>query len=270
MPEIKINDANLYYEAHGNGEPLVLIPGLGTGLWLWFKQAPVFAGSFRTIVFDPPGVGRSQESDVAFTARSMAATVARLLDALDIERAHVLGASLGGFVAQEFALEFPQKTMSLVLACTSAGGAGHIPPPASVLEAYASNFQLNAEERIRQNLLLSFAPDYVATHGAEVERVLEMRLSNFVPDEVYMQQAHAGQTFDASARVSQIKARTLVITGDADGIVPVENSYNLAAEIPQAKLAVVPGGSHMFFIEEADRFNQAVVEFIKQVRPTQS
>jgi pimeloyl-ACP methyl ester carboxylesterase len=76
MPTININNADFYYEIHGDGEPLILIPGLGTGLWLWFKQVPAFAESFRTIIFDPPGVGRSVSSEVEFTARSLAATVA--------------------------------------------------------------------------------------------------------------------------------------------------------------------------------------------------
>ncbi|MDQ1558038.1 MAG: hypothetical protein QOD32_1098 [Pyrinomonadaceae bacterium] len=263
MPKLSIDGASIYYEVHGEGAPLVLIPGLGTGLWLWFKQTPAFAAHFRTIVFDPPGVGRSDKSDVAFSTHALAATVAKLLDALGIEHAHVLGASLGGFVAQEFALQFPQRTESLVLCCTSAGGERHVPPDAAVLAAYASNFALAAAERIRQNLLLSFAPSYVAEQGAEVERVLEMRLSNVVPDEVYMQQARAGQTFDAAARVSEIAARTLVITGDADRVVPAENSARLADAIPGAQLLVIPG-SHMFFIEAAAQFNAAVVAFLEQ------
>lgn len=270
MPNSKINDADVYYEIHGDGEPLILIPGLGTGRWLWFKQVPVFAESLRTIIFDPPGVGRSGESAEPFTTRSMAGTIAELLDALGVAHAHVLGASLGGFVAQEFALLFPQKVMSLVLCCTSAGGAGHVPPPAAVLEAYAANFGLNAAARIRQNLLLSFAPRYVEGQAQEVERVLEMRLSNFVPDEVYLQQARAGQTFDADARVSRITAPTLIITGDADRIVPMENSAHLTDAIPGAKLEVIPGGSHMFFIEEAARFNAAVLAFLKHVPSSQT
>ncbi len=270
MPIIKINNESLYYEIHGDGEPLILIPGLGTGLWLWFKQVPAFAQFFRTIIFDPHGIGRSDKRGEALTTHTLAATVAELLKALDIEQAHVLGASLGGFVAQEFALGYPQKTISLVLCCTSAGGARHIPPPAIVMQAYASNFHFAVEERIRRNLLLAFAPRYITEHAAEVERVIEMRLSNFVPDDVYMNQVRAGQAFDAEARIPQIKIPTLVISGDADKIVPVENSFNLAAAIPRAKLVTVPGGGHMFFIEQAETFNAAILEFINHVRLSQT
>ncbi len=270
MPKISLDDADIYYETHGDGEPLILIPGLGTGLWLWYKQVPAFAQSFRTVIFDPPGVSRSDNQREAFTIRALAGTIAKLLDSLSIERAHVLGASLGGFVAQEFALCYPHQTESLVLCCTSAGGARHVPPPASVLEAYAANFHLSVNERIRRNLLLSFAPRYVAEHAAEVERVISMRLSNFVPDEVYLSQVRAGQTFDADGRVSRIATPTLVITGDADLIVPIENSATLAAAIPRSKLVLIPGGGHMVFIEEAETFNAAVIQFIKHVRSSQT
>lgn len=265
MPEIKIDGAHFYYETHGDGEPLVLIPGLGTGLWLWFKQSPFFARHFRTIIFDPPGVGRSGITNEELTTRSLAAKVAGLLDNLDIERAHVLGASLGGFVAQEFALDYPQKLMSLVLCCTSAGGVGHVPSPASVWEAYSANFHLSRNERIRANLALSFSPRFIAEHKAEIERIMEMRLSNDMPDEVYMSQVRAGLSFDSSARISNIETPTLVITGDADIIVPIENSHNLQAAIPDAKLVIVTGGSHLFFIEQAEDFNVAVLEFINRI-----
>lgn len=268
MSTISTEDGNIYYESRGDGEPLILIPGLGTGSWLWFKQVPAFARSFRTITFDPPGVGRSTASGAASsTTRSLADGVANLLDALGVARAHVLGASLGGFVAQEFALAYPHKTGSLVLCCTSAGGARHVPTDAAVLLAYASNFALSADERIRQNLSLSFAPRYVAEQADEVERVLELRLANSVPDDVYLRQVRAGQSHDADARVGRIGARTLVITGDADRVVPAENSANLAGAIPRAKLLVMPGGSHLFFIEQADAFNSAVVEFIRDANP---
>src|SRR5947209_4314253 len=105
MPEIQTNNVRLYYEEHGAGAPLVLIPGFGTGLWIWFKQVPAFAARFRTIVFDPRGVARSEQRDEPVTIRLIADDVAALLDELDIARAHILGASFGGFVAQEFRSE---------------------------------------------------------------------------------------------------------------------------------------------------------------------
>ena len=265
MPTVKVKDAELYYEEHGRGEPLVLVPGFGTGLWIWYRQVPDFAERFRTIVFDPRGVARSQAPDAPFTMRDLAEDLAALLEELKVERAHVLGASFGGFVAQEFALAHPARARSLVLCCTSYGGAGHVPPSPETLAAIASTKGLNTEERVRENWGLAFSQRFAAEHPEEVERVISLRAESFVPEHAYTRQLQAAVAFDAAARVGAIEAPTLVITGDADAIVPHENSSNLAAAIPGATLRVVEGGSHAFFIEQAAAFNRTVVEFIKQL-----
>src|SRR5918999_596215 len=98
MPTASVKGVGLYYEEHGRGEPLVLVPGFGTGLWIWYRQVPALAERFRTIVFDPRGVARSAAADGRFTMRDLADDLAALLEGLKVGRAHVLGASFGGFV----------------------------------------------------------------------------------------------------------------------------------------------------------------------------
>jgi pimeloyl-ACP methyl ester carboxylesterase len=265
MPTASARGAELYYEEHGRGEPLVLVPGFGTGLWIWYRQVPVFAERFRTIIFDPRGVARSQAPDEPFTMRDLADDLAALLEELKVEKAHVLGASFGGFVAQEFALAHPSRTRGLVLSCTSSGGPGHVPPAPETLAAIASTKGLNSEERVRENLLLAFSPRFVAEHPSEVERVIGLRAANDLPEHAYLRQLQAAVAFDAAARVGEIKVPTLVITGDADRIVPHQNSLHLAAAIPGSALKIIDGGSHAFFIEQAAEFNRAVVEFVGQL-----
>jgi pimeloyl-ACP methyl ester carboxylesterase len=265
MATAKINGAELYYEEHGRGEPLVLVPGFGAGLWIWYRQVEDFARRFRTVVFDPRGVARSHAPDAPFTMRDLAEDLAALLEELKVERAHVLGASFGGFVAQEFALAHPERTRSLVLCCTSYGGAGHVPPAPETLAAIASTKGLNTQERVRENLLLAFSLRFVAEQSEEVERVVGLRAESDVSEHAYLRQLQAAVAFDAAARVGGIEVPTLVITGDADRIVPHENSFKLAAAIPGSTLRVIEGGSHAFFIEQADEFNRAVVEFIEQL-----
>jgi pimeloyl-ACP methyl ester carboxylesterase len=189
--------------------------------------------------------------------------VAALLRELQVERAHILGASFGGFVAQEFALAYPLLTESLILCCTSFGGPNHVPPPLTTLQAIASTKGLNTEDRVRENLLLAFSGDYLTEQRAEVERVIELRAANPVPEYAYQHQLQAAIVFNTEARVSEIKAPTLVLTGSLDIIVPYVNSLNLAARIPGARLRIIEGGSHTFFIERAAEFNQAVTEFIE-------
>jgi pimeloyl-ACP methyl ester carboxylesterase len=264
MPTVSVRGVQLYFEEHGRGEPLVLVPGFGTGLWIWYRQVPDFAERFRTIVFDPRGVARSHASDEPFTMRDLAEDLAALLEELQVEQAHVLGASFGGFVAQEFALAHPERTRSLILCCTSYGGVGHRPPAPETLAAIASTKGLNTEERVRENLLLAFSPRFVEEQPAEVERVINLRAENDVPEYAYLRQLQAAVAFDTAARIGRITAPTLVITGDEDVIVPHENSVNLAEAIPGAELRIVEGGSHTFFIERPREFNRAVVDFIER------
>lgn len=266
MPEVQLRGARLYYETSGGGDPLVLVPGFSNGLWIWFKQTEELARRFRVVVFDPRGVARSEGRDEPFTIADLADDVAGLLGALEIESAHVLGASFGGFVAQEFALKYRSRTRSLVLACTSYGGSGHVSPPPETLAAIASTKGLNTEERARENLLLAFSPGYLAREAEEVERITRLRAENNVPEYVYMRQLQAAVGFDGSRRAAEIEAPTLVVTGDSDVIVPPQNSYNLAAAIPGAELRIVEGGSHTFFIERAEEFNAIVADFIERTR----
>src|ERR1044071_1146533 len=112
MPKVQVGNVGLYYEEHGAGEPLVLVPGFGTGLWIWYRQIHSLAGRFRVIAFDPRGVARSDKPDEPMTMRAYADDVNALLEALNVEKAHVLGASFGGFVAQEFALAHAGRTKS--------------------------------------------------------------------------------------------------------------------------------------------------------------
>ena len=262
MPKVSVNGLQLYYESAGDGEPVVLIPGFAAGRWIWFKQTAELARKFRVIVFDPRGVSASDKPEGPQTIGLLADDIAHLFQTIGIESAHVVGASFGGFVAQEFALKYPHLTRKLVLCCTSFGGPNHVVPAPETLAALASTKGLNSEERMRANLLLAFTPEYVQTQIAEVDQVVHLRATNEVPEHIYLSQLHAAVNFNSESRLEQIASPTLVLSGDADVIVPVQNSRNLAAKIPGAKLEIIAGGSHTFFIEQATEFNHIVAEFL--------
>ena len=189
-----------------------------------------------------------------------------MLDELDIKSVHILGISFGGFVAQDFALRYPGRVNKLVLACTSYGGKGHVLPSMDILAAFASTKGLNSKERIRQYLTMAFSPDFVAASPAIVDDFCHLREQNNVPEAVYMDQLLSATTFDFSSSVAEIAAETLVLTGDKDTIVPMQNSKNLAAAMPTARLETVASGSHMFFVEQAERFNSVVTGFLKDTQ----
>lgn len=258
-----MSDIQIYFEEHGEGEPLLLIPGFAAGAWIWFKQVAPLSTKFRVVTFDPRGIGQSSFRFEPLTIRLLADDVAASLRGLNIERAHILGASFGGFVAQEFALAYPAMTRTLLLCCTSFGGPNHVAPSMETLMALASTNGFNTEERIRRNLLPAFSPGFVREHPDEIDDTVRLRLANPVVEEACRSQLVAAVGFNAESRVSGIKAPTLVLSGDADAIVPVQNSHNLAANIPGAKLKIIAGGSHLFFIEHPDEFNSIVTDFLE-------
>jgi pimeloyl-ACP methyl ester carboxylesterase len=261
---IKTEDFELFYERKGTGEPLVLIPGFAAGAWTWFRQIEELAEDFRVITFDPRGISRSKTSrETIVSLRKIADDVAALLDELKIERANVLGVSFGGFVAQEFALAYPERLKKLILACTSFGGVNHVAPQWEVLSAFIATDDLNKTERIRKFMIPAFTPEFYAENREVVEKVCRLREQNFVPETVYMQQLQAATNFDAENRLKNIKAETLILTGEKDIVVPPQNSKNLAEKIPNASLKIIENGSHMFFIENADEFNNAITNFLK-------
>ena len=263
MPIIDVAGATIYFETAGSGDPLVLIPGFASGIWSWKFQFDVLSDHFRVIAFDPRGISRSHiKADYPNSIECIADDVGLLLDELGVQKANILGTSFGGFVTQEFALRYPERTNKLVLACTSYGGPGHVLPSMEILTAFAATKGLNSKERIRKYLAMAFSPEFIVESPGIVDDFCLLREQNNVPEYVYLNQLSSATTFDASARVSKIGCETLVLTGDRDTVVPMQNSINLAATIPHATLVTVDGGSHMFFVEQNERFNSIVIDFL--------
>ena len=256
---------NLFYETHGTGEPLVLIPGFASGAWIWFEQIAELSKHFQVITFDPRGISRSKfeitETPIV-SINLIAEDICQILDELKIEKANVLGASFGGFVAQEFALNHANRLNKLILACTSFGGANHVPPSMEVLMSFASTDSLNSSERIRKYIQPAFTDEFWQNNKATVEKVCSLREENIVPEAVYFQQLQSAMAFNKENEVSKIKAETLVITGINDRVVPMQNSVNLSNLIPNSRLEIIENGSHLFFIEQAKEFNEIITKFI--------
>ena len=264
MRTFETDGARLAFETVGIGDPLVLIPGFASGTWSWKHQVGPLSEHFRIIVLDPRGIANSERGEVPGTIEQIADDVAALLDHLGLGSAHVLGISFGGFVAQEFAVRHRSKTRKLVLACTSYGGAGHVAPSPEFLIGFTSTTGLNSPARIRQYLARAFQEDFLARDPDVFEAFCEARERNMVPEDVYLEQLKSAMSFDFADAAKSIDVETLILSGDADTIVPVDNSRNLASVIPDAELKIVEGAGHMFFVERADAFNQAVVDFLKK------
>jgi pimeloyl-ACP methyl ester carboxylesterase len=258
---------NLYYETHGAGAPVILIPGFASGAWNWFRQTAELSKDFQVITFDPRGIGGSNTgnpSDLAnLSMETFVEDVLQILDELKIEKANVLGASFGGFVAQEFALSFPERLNKLILACTSAGGPNHVKPDIEILRSFSPDPNLTVGERIRKFIRPAFTDEFNAEQADEVEKVCRLREMNEVADALYFAQLQTAFTFDTENKLGAIENETLVITGDRDIVVPMQNSVKLAERMPNAKLKTIENGSHLIFIENAAEFNRTVTDFLK-------
>jgi len=262
MPYTDAPGFRMYYEEHGSGFPLLLINGLGSDHLEWLHQLPAFEARFRVLVFDNRGTGMTDVPPGPYSSAQMADDTASLLRALGIPRGHVLGVSLGGMIAQEVALRHPDLVEGLVLGCTGPGGELSLRPSPEAMAAFALAKGEDPEAELRRMLPFLYTDACIRERPQEIEGFVRRRLDHPMPPEGYLAQLFAAVSHDASLRLGKIRARTLVITGEADRLVNWENSLRLAGRIPGAKLVVLPGAPHRLFAETADAFNLEVLRFL--------
>jgi 3-oxoadipate enol-lactonase len=248
------------WERRGAGEPLLLIHGLGYARWGWEPVADGLAEAHEVVLFDNRGIGESDAPSGPYSVPGLARDAVAVLDAAGLERAHVLGTSLGGMIALQLSLDHPERVDKLVLACTTPGGPGSAPMPERTVRLMAEAQGLPAEIALRRFVENAFAahPD-----SAQIERIMRHRIATAQSPAAWAAQAATGAAFDVWKRLGEIHAQTLVLTGDQDAVVDPKNSDLLAARIPQTQLEVFAGGGHLFFWEQPDRFVDAVTEFLK-------
>ena len=263
MPHTQAPGFRLYYEEHGSGFPLLLINGLGSDHLEWLYQRPAFTPHFRVVVFDNRGTGKSAVPPGPYTTAQMADDAAALLRDLRISRAHVLGVSLGGMIAQEVALRHPDLVDRLVLGCTGPGGNLSVRPSPEAMAAFSGAEGEDAEAELRRMIPFLYTDSCCRERPGEIAAFVRRRMENPTPPEGYAAQLAAAVTHDAADRLERIRAKTLVITGDADRLVDRENSLRIAGRVPDAKLVVLSGAPHRLFAENADAFNREVLAFLR-------
>jgi pimeloyl-ACP methyl ester carboxylesterase len=265
MPKIQANGINIHYEIHGVGEPVVLIGGLGADTFLWFRQTPELSKNFQVIVFDNRGAGESDKPEVPYTIKMFADDTAGLLKALRISPAHIIGASLGGLIAQEFALTYPQMVNRLVLASTGFGGPHMVKPSLFALVPMLLTMRRSGDpaKDIRRSFELFTSQAWCEQNDDLVKQYVDWRVAHPQPPDAYKRQNAAVKTFDCEARIGQIKTPVLIIHGANDRVVPVKNAHLLKSKLPQAQLLIIPEAGHAAPIQCADQFNAAVTQFLK-------
>ncbi|MDX6200294.1 MAG: hypothetical protein QOJ79_3445 [Actinomycetota bacterium] len=262
MPFLTTDDGTrLYWEESGEGAPLLLIQGLGWSAEMWYSLVPELETAYRVIRYDARGIGRSDVPAGPYPIEVMADDALAVLRAAGVDRAHVLGVSLGGIVAQEVALRHPAAVTSLILGCTHPGGAETIWPDPEVLDALKNRAAASFDEVVAQAREFAYAPGATCVEE-DIRRRLELPTSN----EGYEAQLMGGLTFPGTTtRLPALTIPVLVFTGDLDRMVPPTNSENIAAAVKDATLVIIPGAGHVNFTEQPAAVAKAVREFLERV-----
>jgi pimeloyl-ACP methyl ester carboxylesterase len=264
MPKIKANGIKIYYEIHGRGEPLVLIMGLRRNATWWYRQLPALAEFFQVLVFDNRGAGRSEQPVEDYSMALFADDTAALMEALGLSSAHVLGISMGGYIAQELAIKYPERVQGLILGCTGPGGPQAVHMTAERMTTFMANQGLTPEEILRKDMDIYFSDRFIREEPAQVEKFVEISMRWYQPPAPFLRQFAACRQHDTFDRLHRIRQPTLILTGDDDPLVPPGNSLLLKERLLQARLETFPGGRHCFFMELAALFNQKVIDFLKK------
>ena len=257
------NDVRIAYESRGEGPTVLFVHGLGYDRRGWGPLPDLVAEEFRVLLVDNRGVGESDFPPGPYTVAQMAADAVAVLDAAGVERVHVLGVSLGGYIAQEIALSSPDRVDRLVLCSTSCAGPNQHPMPAAGVEAFGRFPTLEREAGLRLMVENSLGERGVRERPELVEEIYAYRLACAPPIEAWRAQLDAALAFDSYDRLAYIAAPTLVLHGTADTVIDARNGELLAERIPNARLELVPDRGHLLLREEADLIASLVREFLR-------
>jgi pimeloyl-ACP methyl ester carboxylesterase len=259
VPFIDSQGSRIYWDERSVGEPVLLIMGLGYPSDMWWRTRPALDGHYRTIVLDNRGSGRSDVPPGPYPIPQMAADAAAVLDAAGVEGAHVFGISMGGMIAQELALEFPERVRSLMLGCTAAGGPTAIRAEPEVTELLMNRGAMTPEQSALAAIPYVYDRD---TARDRIEEDLAIRRGWFPKPEGYVAQLQGILGWESYSRLPRLNVRTLVIHGETDRLVPLGNGELIAGRIPGAKLVRLPHASHIFPTDQTAAANGAILEFL--------
>lgn len=266
MPTLSVNNYDIYYEEHGDGDPLLLIAGLGSSCSMWWKQIDSLGKRYRVITPDHRGIGYSTEVHHPFSIEDLADDMAGLIRGLNIAPSNVLGVSMGGFIALTLTLRCPDIVNKLILVSTSAGGSTHVPSTEEILEIILNGDQSDVGAYCRMLYPALAGPGRMQSQPDDLNHIIGNALEKPLSPEAYLYQlmavdayASANTTADA---LEKIRKPTLVLHGEADPLVPYPNGRHLADHIKDAAMISYPDVGHILPIEAADQFNRDVMNFL--------
>lgn len=264
LPKVRPDDIALYYEIHGAGAPLLLIAGLGSDSSSWGGVVAKLSARWKIITFDNRGVGRSEIPEKSYTVGEMASDAIRLLDHLKIKKAHILGHSMGGYIAQEIAIDHPERVEKLVLESTASVSSQR---NNELFRGFYQELQEGAE---LEGWIRRWAGWLFSQKCLSRKTFIEAFVKNRPKDpfaelaQGLKGQIDAAATFNTRERLGRIKAETLVIEGEEDILILPEEAEALAKGIPGSIFQCVKGAAHCMHIENRHLFVKAVSQFLER------
>jgi pimeloyl-ACP methyl ester carboxylesterase len=263
MPAVDLGSHTLWYDEHGSGRPLLLIPGLGASRLSWTSQIDRLSPHFRLLVLDNRDAGDSALGTSQYTIADLADDGAALLVTLRLPSACVMGWSMGGAIAQELIDRHPACVTRLALVATTPGGKVQVPPPTSMGPFLARTDTETIEARVRRTYPHLAAPGYMAAHPGDLDAIVFAQESQPMSNVSYRRQLGAMVGWPGIGEgLSRIAVPTVVIHGDLDPLLPYANGQYLAAHIPGSSLYTYHGVGHLPPIEAADRFARDTIAFL--------
>ena len=264
MPFAKVNDINMYYEIHGEGEPHVFISGAGGGTKMLDHIVPIFSSTHKFVLFDTRGAGQSDKPDAPYKMEMMANDLAGLLDIIGIQSAHIRGSSMGGMIAQHFVLQYPERVRSLILACTSCGSTLTRLFGTEMKEYFDLLLQdkVSVSEFVTQSLKLSATEGYLNDNSGFIKWLSPMTETP-LPSYVWKHYFRAMSNHDTYDKLQEIKVPTLVLHGEMDNVIPAENARIMASQINGAELTILPNTGHIL-LEAGSRPTEIVLDFLNK------
>lgn len=259
---IRVGDIQMGYRTYGSGHPLVMIMGYGSTMNLWEPGLlRTLSARFKVIVFDNRGMGDTETGRHPFSIEQFADDTVGLLDALDIQQAHVLGWSMGALIAEEIVLRHPGKANKLVLYAAHCN-AGLFPPAPEVIQKLTDTSGTPEEQGMRFISML-FPPDWLQEHGERLKEIFYRPMGNISPETMAKQSMAIYTWKGCCERLGEINTPTLVITGADDALVPPQNARYLAEKVPNAQLALSENSGHGLMFQSPDKFSETVIGFLE-------
>lgn len=260
MPYAENEGTKIYWDERGAGQPLLLIMGLGSTSDLWYRLGPMLSAHYRTILFDNRGVGRSDAPPGPYSITTMASDAAVVMDAAGVGSAHVLGFSMGGFIAQELALHYPGRVRGLILAGTACGGKEAVRAAPEVLVALEARGVKTPEEGFWMMAPYNYDPSTLPTR---IEEDLAASLRTSLQRKSYIAQLQGIASWAGShSRLSRLDAPVLIIHGESDQLIPPENGRILAHVIANARVVMIPRAGHRFMTDQPEAASEAILSFL--------